>query len=710
MTDREGLEGRVADLYREFAAGEVDRRDFMRRATAFGAANAAAGTLALLPDGASAQQVAGAAAIDLAEWSYFWLGVKRATLARGTVVNGSQMYVEYWIPKVVKHPYPMVIVHGGGGQGLDWLGTPDGRPGWVTLLLQAGYKVYLVDRPGHGRSPNAPELQGPWPAQATTYTGLEHQFTAPEKAADPYGPQARLHTRWAGPGVMGDPVTDQAIAGQGGWFLPDLGATHAIWAERGAELLDRIGPAVVMAHSMGGPSLWIYANARPTLVKGLVGVEPGGPPFGNFKWGLTASPVVYDPPIKDASELKTVDIPARDGRAAYKLQAEPARKLKNLAHIPIVVVTSPASYHWPYDLGSVAYLRQAGCSVDHVELEKIGITGNAHFMMMETNNREVLQPILQWLDRKVTAPAREAAVKAPAVRGTDSTAMDLADHGFFWVGLERKTMPYGVIAKGQMYVQYLIPKAVRHAIPIVLVHGGSGQMLHYMGGGFGASGWAHYYVQQGYKVYLVDRAGHGRSVYHPDALGPSGPVPTYEAIGADILKGKQGGRWTGTGEIGDPMLDQFMASQNPTPTDGALAMALWRSGGAALLDRIGPAVIQTHSAGGSFGWVVADERPKLVKAVASFEGAGAPLVQPRGPARTLPGLKDIPVGYFVAQNSGRAATAPAVVAALNGSGAKAELIAFADHGVTGNGHFAMVETNRRAAFEVIRGWVEAYAG
>jgi pimeloyl-ACP methyl ester carboxylesterase len=214
-------------------------------------------------------------------------------------------------------------------------------------------------------------------------------------------------------------------------------------------------------------------------------------------------------------------------------------------------------------------------------------------------------------------------------------------------------------------------------------------------------------VQQGWKVYLVDRVGHGRSVYHPDALGPSNPIPTYEQIVPDFRRGKAGGRWTGTGEIGDPMIDQFMASQNPTPRDAELAMALWREGGAALLDRIGPAVIQTHSAGGPFGWVVADERPALVKALACFEGAGAPLVQPTGPARPMPKLKGIRIAYFTAQNSGRAARAPAIMAALTASGAKAELMALADHGVTGNGHFAMLETNRRQAYEVIRDWVEA---
>src|SRR5260221_10957690 len=55
--------------------------------------------------------------LDIADWSYFWFGVERATLARGTVVNGAQVYVEHWIPTSVRHPYPVVLIHGGSGQG-----------------------------------------------------------------------------------------------------------------------------------------------------------------------------------------------------------------------------------------------------------------------------------------------------------------------------------------------------------------------------------------------------------------------------------------------------------------------------------------------------------------------------------------------------------------------------------------------------------------
>src|SRR5204863_6166213 len=90
-----------------------DRREFLRQATALGIAGAGVSVLpAFAADGTAA-----ANPLDLAEWSYFWLGVRRAHLAKGTVVNGEQMYVESFVPAQVRHPFSIVCVHGGGGQG-----------------------------------------------------------------------------------------------------------------------------------------------------------------------------------------------------------------------------------------------------------------------------------------------------------------------------------------------------------------------------------------------------------------------------------------------------------------------------------------------------------------------------------------------------------------------------------------------------------------
>src|SRR6266581_2136896 len=203
----------------------IGRRDFMRGAAALGAGGLCASTVldALAANPALSAQAGAARAaaqvLDLAEWSYFWVGVEQARLARGTVVNGKQMYVEYWIPAQVRHPYPIVLVHGGGGQGLDWMGTPDGRPGWVTYLLQAGFRVYVVDRPGHGRSPWHPDLDGPFPPQTLTLEAMSGQFTPPNAARPAVGPYRRLHNQWPGTGEVGSPDLDQMVASQGGTYV-----------------------------------------------------------------------------------------------------------------------------------------------------------------------------------------------------------------------------------------------------------------------------------------------------------------------------------------------------------------------------------------------------------------------------------------------------------------------------------------------------------
>ncbi len=730
----------------------IKRRDFMRDTAVVSAGAMTAPTLlttlsALEPSPGAAQAAAASAPLDIAEWSFFWVGVERAELARGPVVNGKQMYVEYQIPAQVRHPYPIVLVHGGGGQGLDWLLTPDGRPGWATLLLQEGYKVYIIDRPGHGRSPYHPELHGPFPAQHQTLESISGLFT-PQRAKAKNNAYAQLHNQWPGTGEVGAPELAQLVASQGGSFVANPVVTQTVWRERGAMLLDKIGPAIIMTHSAGGPFGYLVAEVRPQLVKGIVVIEGAGAPFGGQnRWGLSAIPMAYDPPVSDASQLKTKQMPSPEpGVGPYFLQEEPARKLKNLKGIPIVIFTAEASFASPGNPGAVAFLKQAGCTAEELRLAAQGVHGNGHLMMGEKNNREALQPILDWIDKNVSTKNAPAAAPRKRTDG-DSTAMRLAERGHFWVGTEHKKVPYGTILVGPMYVQYLTPAQVRHPLPVVLVHGGGGQGTHYMGLGDGQSGWMHYFVQEGYKVYVVDRPGHGRAVYHPDSLGPITPVLTYDTVTGDFMRGANNPnkKWSGTGDVGDRLVDQFQAGQNSAPQDGEMAQRLWATRGAELMDKIGPAVIVTHSAGGPFGWLVADQRPALVKGVVCVEGAGAPfagpnrwgltsvplafdppvsdpaqittreLAPPAGstaqayrlqtdPVRKLKNLQGIPIAIVTAEASGRAAAPP--VEFLKQAGCTVEDVQLKDHGILGNGHFMMLETNRRQVFDVIRGWIE----
>ena len=751
------IERDLRALYEDYSNGAIDRRAFMRRAVALGAAGAAAAALAPLAspvDGALlAQQTADAATripLDVAEWSYMWVNVKRAETARGAFVGGQQMYVEYMIPAVVRHPFPIVLVHGGGGQGTDWMGTPDGRPGWFQYLVQEGFKVYVVDRPGHGRSPLHPDLHGGFAPQAAVLENIAGRFTPPSaNPAQMPNEYQKNHTQWPGPGNVGSPDLDQLVAGQGGSYVqqaptagagragrqggppaggapaggrgamppvaantvqppPPLNVQHAAWRQAGADLLDRIGPAIIMTHSAGGPFGLLVAEARPSLVKATVIIEGAGSGFaGGNRWGMSSIPVTYDPPVNDPAEIKTHWVANPEpGVAGYFLQTEPARRLPNLRNTRVVFVTADASFASPGNPGGVAFLKQAGAQAEEMRLGTLGIKGNGHMMMVEKNSRQVLQPIIEWITKNVTGSNTESP--APRRGSGDSLAIKVAHTGIFWVGTgNRKKMPYGTIHVGQMFVQYFEPAEPRYSLPVILVHGGGGQMVHYMGLG-GMSGWAHHFIQSGYKVYLVDRPGHGRSPYHPDALGEIGPLVTYDLLTRDTVTSARmpNRQWPGTsGDVGDPLVDQLVAAANSAPRDAQLAQSLWKMSGGELVERVGPCILLTHSAGGPFGWLVANEKPNLVKAVVSFEGATAPLLGQGGaPGAPLPNLKGMPIMYLLADRGGR--QGKPIVDALVQSGARAELIELRERGILGNSHFAMFENNRRQVFDVIKGWIE----
>ncbi len=69
--------------------------------------------------------------------------------------------------------------------------------------------------------------------------------------------------------------------------------------------------------------------------------------------------------------------------------------------IPIVVVTSEASYHAVYDHCTVKYLNQAGAKADFVRLEDKGIHGNGHMVMLEKNNLKIAHLLDQWVQQNV---------------------------------------------------------------------------------------------------------------------------------------------------------------------------------------------------------------------------------------------------------------------------------------------------------------------
>ena len=122
------------------------------------------------------------------------------------------------------------------------------------------------------------------------------------------------------------------------------------------------------------------------------------------------------------------------------------------------------------------------------------------------------------------------------------------------------------IMSGQIYVEVVAPKDVRRPYPLVLIHGAAQTATNWMGTPDGRKGWAEYFVEQGYVVYMIDQPSRGRSAWHPS----DGPTRMFTAqqeefqFTANARKGtwpqaKTHTQWPGEGpnkgQKGDPIFD-----------------------------------------------------------------------------------------------------------------------------------------------------------
>jgi pimeloyl-ACP methyl ester carboxylesterase len=210
--------------------------------------------------------------LSLARDGFFYVGGKNTMVDGHTYVVG-QMYVEMRIPLKQTHPFPIIMVHGGTRTGTTFTGTPDGRESWAQYFARRGYAVYVVDQPGRGRSGYLSEAYG---AQSLA-DGESGQRRYLQQEKFKLWPQAHLHTQWPGSGAPDDPVTLQMT----GSYVPemkDFAKAQLLNRDALVALLDKIGPSIIMVHSQAGAFAWPVADARPDLVKAIVGVEPNGPP------------------------------------------------------------------------------------------------------------------------------------------------------------------------------------------------------------------------------------------------------------------------------------------------------------------------------------------------------------------------------------------------------------------------------------------------
>jgi pimeloyl-ACP methyl ester carboxylesterase len=274
------------------------------------------------------------------------------------------MYVRYMIPATNRPKVPVVMWSGGCHTGKSFETTPDGREGWDTIFVRANHPVYVVDATYRGRSPISQESVAAVRAGDAAPNTLPNLLTCDEElAAGGFRLRNSNFPIEALDQYLAQLVPDWFFSPQNG-PAPNSSALIA--------LLEKIGPAVVLAHSQGGLTVYPTLIARPDLFKAYVAVEALG--------SCNA--------ITDAGARFPTNVP-----------------VLLMAGDPIVAGAPP-----PFGIegckGVAAANPSLRLTVDY--LPDAGIRGNSHMMMLDRNNRQIADRIMGWIDHVQHARIKSA--------------------------------------------------------------------------------------------------------------------------------------------------------------------------------------------------------------------------------------------------------------------------------------------------------------
>lgn len=345
----------------------------------------AAATLATI--GLTAPAFAGGEAgkLELRDLGAKFIGFSTESKDDGSRDVRNAMFVQYLLPAERRHRYPIVMIHGGGGQGSDWLETPDGRDGWVDYFVADGWDVYVVDRPGHGRSQSNPSCGNGTVGTANSAI-ISRLSTADAEV-------------W--PGGEPTPANAAVVA----WTASSTTAPYcgdAIAAQTISALLDQIGPAILLAHSAGGGSTFRVPEINAKNVVGIIAFEAAGanpttPGFG----GSPALITNFTAEPRLSSDFAAVE------RNGCRMQGNNPSRLVHYAGLPIVLLAAERGLASHDDLRcQEAVWDQAGANASYVWLPDRGLAGGGHFAMAQLDSADYARVFID-----VAASIEAAATK-----------------------------------------------------------------------------------------------------------------------------------------------------------------------------------------------------------------------------------------------------------------------------------------------------------
>ena len=280
-------------------------------------------------------------------------------------VTVNQMYVRYMVPQTATNAASFVLIHGMHLTGKCWETTPDGRMGWDEYLVRKGCPVYVVDQVGIGRSGFNQKIHN---AAKFGKASATAQSAFSRKTDENSWTNFRFGTKDGKPVDEAKfPVDYLAEFGKQNvphiTSLPDPKANYTCLSE----LAQKVGNAVLVSHSQSGAFPIETALLKNTGIKGIVMLEPGG--------------------------------------TGENYSAEQIRQLIN---IPILIIfgdnlkndTGMRGHVWQncYEGWSrfVNRVNEAGGNATMIHLPDMGIKGNSHMMMEDTNSHQIADIMLDW--------------------------------------------------------------------------------------------------------------------------------------------------------------------------------------------------------------------------------------------------------------------------------------------------------------------------
>ena len=315
--------------------------------------------------------------LKIAEQGSFAVGGTVLTDSLGRQYHGDHAYVFYQKP-VNARKYPLVFAHGVGQFSKTWETTPDGREGFQNIFLRKGFSVYLVDQPRRGNAGRGTET-------VTITPTFDEEVWFNRFCVGIY------------PNYFDDVQFSHAPETLNQYFrqmTPTLGTVDFdVYSDAYAALFDKIGPAVFVTHSQGGPVGW-QTLLKTKNIKGIVSYEPGGGiPFPKGQ-------------VPEEGKILTL---------SKKMEGieVPMETFMEYTKIPIVVYYGdnlpetderPEIYEWTRRLHLMRQwaemLNKLGGDVTVVHLPELGLYGNTHFPMSDLNNVEVAELLKEWLHEK----------------------------------------------------------------------------------------------------------------------------------------------------------------------------------------------------------------------------------------------------------------------------------------------------------------------